>query len=127
VDDLLFGSKIRAAARTAGCPIAFARQREEVGAALQQHAPKLMVFDLDRDALDPIGLIREIRSTPALAHVQLVGFASHVHTERLREAREAGCDQVMARSAFVAALPALLGHASSGSSPALPGSSKPQS
>lgn len=107
VDDLLFGSKIRAAAGAAGCAIVFARQRADVLRAMREHRPNLVVFDLDRDPLDPIGLIREIRSTPELARTPLVGFASHVHVERLQQAREAGCDP-MARSVFVQALPGLL-------------------
>ena len=32
---------------------------------------------------------------------RIVGFGSHVNVERLQAAREAGCDQAMARSAFV--------------------------
>ncbi len=108
VDDLLFGSKLRAAAGVAGTPIVFVRKPEEVPGAIRQHDPDVVVFDLDRDALDPIGVITEIRSAPVRARARLVGFASHVHAERLQQARDAGCDQVMARSAFVAALPGLM-------------------
>jgi hypothetical protein len=38
---------------------------------------------------------------------RIAGFASHVHVDRMQSAREAGCDEVLARSAFVAALPSL--------------------
>jgi hypothetical protein len=37
----------------------------------------------------------------------VLGFVSHVHADRIREARAAGAE-VMARSAFVSALPELL-------------------
>jgi hypothetical protein len=39
----------------------------------------------------------------------VVGFASHVDRDLLRAARAAGCPTVLARSAFFAQLPALLG------------------
>jgi len=108
VDDLLFSSKIRAAAAGSDRSIAFARRRDAVLPSMQEHHPDLVFFDLDRDALDPIGLITEIRARLEFSSVRLVGFASHVHVERLQAARRAGCDRTMARSAFVAALPALL-------------------
>jgi len=107
VDDLLFGSKLRAAAGAAGRRIVFVRQRDKAIGAMREHAPDLIVLDLDRESLDPIGLIREIRAAAEWARLPLVGFASHVHGERLQEARDAGC-KAMARSAFVAALPAMM-------------------
>jgi hypothetical protein len=36
--------------------------------------------------------------------VRVVGFGSHVDRARLEAAREAGCDEVLARSAFFARL-----------------------
>jgi CheY-like chemotaxis protein len=107
VDDLLFGSKLRAATKAAGHRIVFVRDRDEILPAMREHHPALVVFDLDRDLLDPIGAIREIRSAADLTHARVVGFASHVHEQRLQEARDAGCE-AMARSTFVAALPDLL-------------------
>lgn len=108
VDDLLFSSKIRAAAGATATTVVFVRKRDAVLAVVRAQHPTQVILDLDRDALDPIGLIREIRSAPELAAIQLIGFASHVHADRLQEARTAGCDRVMARSGFVAALPDLL-------------------
>ena len=108
VDDLLFGSRLRAAAGAAGQPIAFVRQPDELVSAMREHTPDLVLFDLDRDALDPIGAIRAIRSAPAWSGIRLAGYASHVHGERMKEALDAGCDRVFARSAFVAALPDLM-------------------
>lgn len=60
---------------------------------------------VDLDAPGAIATVTGLRASwPAL---RVVGFVSHVHAERIREAREAGAD-VMARSAFVNALPRLL-------------------
>jgi hypothetical protein len=49
-----------------------------------------------------------IAGDPALAAVHLVGFYSHVETERARAARAAGCRTVLPRSAFVQQLDDLL-------------------
>ena len=49
-----------------------------------------------------------MRADPALADLAIVGFFSHVHAERGRQAREAGCTRVMPRSVFVQELDVLL-------------------
>ena len=113
VDDLLFSSKIRSVAAAAGRPIVFVRKRDDIISAIREHKPDVVLFDLDRAPLDPMGAIREIRSHADLAHVKLVGFGSHVHVERFVEAREAGIDVAMARSGFVVALPKIVAGAAS--------------
>ena len=48
---------------------------------------------------------------PIAAHAQampVIGFLSHVNADAAREARNAGCGQILARSAFVRDLPQLL-------------------
>jgi DNA-binding NarL/FixJ family response regulator len=112
VDDLLFSSKIRSVAAAASRPIVFVRKRDDLVSAIREHKPDVVLFDLDRAALDPVGAIREIRSHADLAYVKLIGFGSHVHVERFQEAREAGIDLAMARSGFVTALPRIVAEAS---------------
>jgi CheY-like chemotaxis protein len=110
VDDLLFSSKIRSVAAGAGEAVTFVRNAGGVNAACAEHQPRLVLIDLDRDALNPIETITMIRAMPAPVP-RIVAFGAHVNVDRLRAAREAGADQAMARSAFVVALPALLGAA----------------
>ena len=108
VDDLLFSSKIRAVAAGADEAVMFVRNPGGVRAACAEHQPRLVLIDLDRDTLNPIETISMIRGMPAPVP-RVVAFGAHVNVDRLRAAREAGADQAMARSAFVAALPGLLG------------------
>ena len=118
VDDLLFSSKIRAVAAAAGESVAFVRNPDSVAAAVREHRPRLIIIDLDRDTLRPTETIAAIRSLTAPSDTQqepsaagiprIVGFGAHVNVERLRAARDAGADDALARSAFVAMLPALL-------------------
>ena len=108
VDDLLFSSKIRAMADRAGQTVVFSRSRAAVLPDILAHAPRLVIVDLDRAALDPIATIREIKSRPDLAELKVIGYVSHVHTDLIEDARRAGIDLVLARSAFVTKLPELL-------------------
>jgi CheY-like chemotaxis protein len=108
VDDLLFSSKIRAVAERIGAPVRFVRTREAVPGEVLAAKPRLVIFDLDRAPLDPIGAIGALKADPATRGVRLIGFVSHVHADLIAAARAAGVDAVLARSAFVAALPELL-------------------
>ena len=108
VDDLLFSSKIRAVAAGANETVTFVRNRDRVKEACLQHQPRLVLIDLDRDGLNPIETIAMIRQLSAPGP-RIVAFGAHVNVDRLSAAREAGADQAMARSAFVTALPGLLG------------------
>lgn len=108
VDDLLFQSRIRAAAQAAAAPITFLRRQDELVTAVRERQPSLVILDLDCDAIHPLAVIREIRSSPELSGISVVGYAQHTHAERLQAARDAGCDRVLARSGFVAALPELI-------------------
>ena len=108
VDDLLLGSKIRAAARQSGRTLEFSRDADRALADVRAKRPDLVIVDLDRTALDPIGLVRDIKAAPDLQSLRVIGFVSHVHVDRITEARAAGIDTVLARSAFFASLPDLL-------------------
>lgn len=104
VDDLLFRSKIRAAASHSGAAVSFLRDTSDPSLA----DAALVIVDLD--APSAVATISALSSSsPSL---RLVGFVSHVNADRIREARAAGTIEVMARSAFVNALPSLLADAS---------------
>jgi CheY-like chemotaxis protein len=105
VDDLLFSSKIRGALQPSGVLVQFVRQRDAALTAIRENRPALVILDLDRSSLDPIGVIRELKADAALRDTRLVGFVSHVNADRIAEARAAGIDQVLARSAFFQSLP----------------------
>jgi CheY-like chemotaxis protein len=109
VADLMFSSRIRAAASAAGAPVEFARTAGDVLERAREGYPSLVLFDLNAGAsLDPIGTIARFKADDRLRAIPLVGFVSHVETEVIAAARAAGIDEVLARSAFVARLPELL-------------------
>lgn len=108
LDDLMFTSKIRAAAGPLGVSVAFARSADAAMADMQKAAPSLVLLDLNNPRTDPLGLVARMKADPALASVPTVGFASHVQANVINAARQAGVTEVMARSAFAQRLPEIL-------------------
>lgn len=111
VEDLLFRSRIAAAAKAAGVDLWFARSAGELIANARASAPQLVIVDLNSPRLGPFDVVAALKADPALASVPIVGFVSHVQADMVARAREAGVDRVLARSAFVQQLPDLLGAA----------------
>ena len=107
VDDLLFSSKIREAARHTGAELVFARTLDAVLRETRERRPPLVIFDLNAERIQPLPAIQAIRQDPDLAGVRLVGFVSHVRADIIEAAEAAGA-KVMARSAFVKELAEML-------------------
>jgi hypothetical protein len=62
---------------------------------------------VDLNCAGAVELIRKLKAGRE-ARPFVLGFVSHVASEQISAARMAGCDQVMARSAFTQQLPELL-------------------
>jgi CheY-like chemotaxis protein len=108
VDDLMFTSKIKTTAGHLGVPVAFAKSSAAALEQMRKDTPSLVIFDLNSARTDPLGTVAAMRRDPALASIPTVGFVSHVQTELIEAARQAGVGDVMARSAFTARLPEIL-------------------
>lgn len=107
VDDLMFLSRIREAARAAALEVTAVRTVADLLAACRD-PPRLVIVDLDRSRPPASEALAALRADAALAKLPVVGFFSHVHAERGRQAREAGCTRALPRSAFVEQLAELL-------------------
>ncbi|MGH9069904.1 MAG: hypothetical protein ACRDX8_01745 [Acidimicrobiales bacterium] len=109
VPDLMDRSKVDAAARAAGVALQLVGQPSGLESALCDGADRgvgnmvdMVIVDLSRPgALDAV---RELGGS-----IRTVGFGSHVDRELLSAGREAGCETVMARSAFFSRLSDLFG------------------
>ena len=108
VDDLMFSVKISSAAKALDVPIAFERTREAVLARVRSERPALVIFDLNSSRLAPLETIRTIKADEALRSTRTLGYVSHVQSEVIAAARAAGCDEVLARSAFSERLATIL-------------------
>ena len=107
ISDLLFRSKIDDAARRAGVPLRVAKSVEQLDRHLGTSTPAVVLVDLEMEGLDAPAMLGRLRAAPAGATVPVIGFAGHTNVEVIHAARAGGV-QVMARSAFVAQLPALM-------------------
>lgn len=108
VDDLLFSVKISTAAKALGVDIYFERAADSVLPRIREKRPDLVIFDLNSAKLRPLDAIAGIKADPALKEVRTLGFVSHVQTATIDAARQAGVDQILARSAFVERLGEIL-------------------
>jgi CheY-like chemotaxis protein len=101
LDDLLFSVKISTAAKSLGADVYFERAPGMAVGRIKEKQASLVILDLNCAKLDPLGIVRDLKADPATRNIKTLGFVSHVHTERIAAAREAGVDEVLARSAFV--------------------------
>jgi CheY-like chemotaxis protein len=107
VDDLLFLSRILETARQLNVPVETVEpgQLEE---KLAQEAPPGIILDLNHRSGQALRLLALIKRTGAANGVPVIGFLSHVQSNLAQAARDAGCDRLLARSAFSQHLPRLL-------------------
>jgi PleD family two-component response regulator len=99
VSDLFFSVKLTEAAKRCGLALEFVKEPAELMEKAKEK-PTLIVFDLNFDAIEPVKLIARLKGQPATKGVSLLGYLSHVQVELKQSAQEAGCDMVLARSAF---------------------------
>lgn len=108
VADLLFASKIDGAARSQGVTVRIVRDPAAAVNATIEAGGTLILVDLALRKGDPVAAIAALKDHPETAATPLWAFGPHTATELLRDARSAGADRVLARSAFVQELPPLL-------------------
>ncbi|HXJ91940.1 MAG TPA: response regulator [Terriglobia bacterium] len=109
VDDLFFAVKIREAAQQTGVAIDIV-SAPKFWAALETHAGEgsIEAVILDLNSTAALGVIGKLKAAAQTRSLPVVGFVSHVAADVITSARAAGCDQVLARSAFTKQLPELL-------------------
>ncbi|MDQ3863569.1 MAG: response regulator [Actinomycetota bacterium] len=108
VEDLLFKSKISETASSLGIEATFPRNPDRLLEAVRESPPDLLVLDLNSARFEPLTLLGSLKSDRAARDVFTVGFLSHLQRDLAVAAREAGCDRVLARSAFTKDLPRIL-------------------
>ncbi len=104
----MFASKIAAAARQTGAEVVFARSSDEVLRQARALRPRLVIFDLNGHRTEPLATLSALKADPELQGLRTLGFVSHVQADLIERARQAGIDEVLARSAFSARLGEIL-------------------
>lgn len=106
--DLMSQSRIRATARSTGHQVRFISTPDELVAF---PVTGLALVDLEA-AVEVEAMIRLLKRHG----LHVVAFGPHLETDRLKAARAAGADRVLARSKFVTELPRILGAQGAGDS-----------
>ncbi len=107
VDDLFFLAKIQETGRRVGIPVEQIDPRK-VQERLGQSAVSVVILDLNHRSGAALDVLKSLKGDASTRHVPVIGFVSHVQGDLVAAARAAGCDQVLARSAFSVQLPELL-------------------
>lgn len=108
LDDLFFGAKLQETAQRLAVPLILVRAPQDVPSAIRRHRPALVIVDLQSETCTPLEVIRGIKADPDLRTTPVLGYVSHVREDLKTAAADAGCDEVLARSAFSARLPDIL-------------------
>ena len=107
VRDLLFRSKIDAAARRLGVEVAFAPRDVPLSVVARERAPALLLADLGE-----VGVLEELRVLLAERPTsRVVGFLGHLRTDLRDEARGIGVEEVLTRGQLTASLDEVLSRA----------------
>ncbi len=107
VDDLIFLSKIQQTARLTQVDVESLDPRQLLD-RLSEPDIRAVILDLNHRSGSAIETIRTLKSGDPARKIRIVGFLSHVQADLAAAARDAGCDVVMARSAFSQQLPQIL-------------------
>ena len=105
VSDLFFSVKLTEAAKRSGLSLEFVKEPKQVIEKAQAEKPSLIIFDLNFDAVQPLKLIGKLKGKAETKGISLIGYLSHIQADLKMQAQDAGCDMVLARSAFSQNLP----------------------
>jgi len=98
--DLLFSSRIEAAARKAGLEFDLASTVEQLLNQLMKFTPRIVILNLDQ-AEGELGRLEEHVKRGAS---KFVGYYSHTNTRLVEEAQRMGLNLILPRGAFVSRL-----------------------
>jgi hypothetical protein len=130
LSDLFFAAPIEDAARALGYRVQWIERGAEIEPPDLPHArgpaepvagrgaafiarvvewqPALVLVDLSSDVIPWADWVASLKSSPATRRIPVVAFGPHVDVARQAQARAAGCDVVLAKSALLRDLPALI-------------------
>jgi CheY-like chemotaxis protein len=104
VEDLMFRSKIDAAARHLNVTVRFAEKADDLARACSGE-PAALLVEVTPAALEAVAALKK---SAAGRDLPVVGFLSHVDRDLAEEARRLGIDRVLPRSQFSETLPELI-------------------
>ena len=108
VEDLIFLSKIQQTAKLTGVETETV-QLQKLSERLAGPDPvAAVILDLNHRSGQAVEALHAMKANPLTHQIPVIAFLSHVQADLAKSAREAGCDLLLARSAFTGLLPELL-------------------
>jgi CheY-like chemotaxis protein len=104
VQDMVFTSKIREAAKS--CGLTWQGVRDPAALASTAAGARLIILDLRLPTA--MAALDLLAADPATANIRSVGFVEHERADVMDAARAVGCSDVMAKGGFATALPRLM-------------------
>lgn len=104
VRDLLFASKIDAAAKRLGVELTWAPRNVPLSAVALERRPARILADLGEQGI--LDQLRDIRAR--VPRTRVVGFLGHLRQDLATEAREIGVEEVLTRGQLATRLDAVL-------------------
>jgi len=106
IHDLMFSSKVNAAAR--GKAISWLPRGTPVAEHVAKEKPDVLLIDLASPALNSVEAVRKIKSSAETKDVLVIGYVDHTREDVIAAARAAGADHVLSKGEFARRLPELL-------------------
>jgi DNA-binding NarL/FixJ family response regulator len=106
IHDLMFSSKVNAAAR--GKSISWLPRGTAVAEHVAKEKPDVLLIDLASPALNSVEAVRAIKSSAETKDVVVIGYVDHTREDVIAAARAAGADHVLSKGEFARRLPELL-------------------
>jgi PleD family two-component response regulator len=107
LDDLMFTVKIHDLAKRGAMAVEFLKSEIDVLLKAKEK-PALIIIDLNAHSVNAVRLIQALKAEAETKSISIIAYVSHIQAELKQKAQEAGCDVVLARSAFSTNLPGLL-------------------
>ncbi len=104
VPDLMFSTRIEDAARSLGYQVENVDRSADFAALLADKKPALILLTFDRTG----DAWARLAAAAQQAGIRTVAFGSHMNVAAFKQARELGCEEVVANSRLSAELPKLL-------------------
>jgi len=104
------GEEVEKAAQTEGTDCLILCEEAPIQAALQETTPEAIFIDLSTFTLDAPAIIQDLKGNTATRKIPIVAFANQIRADLLQDAKEAGADLILPRSAFNQQLPELIRH-----------------
>ena len=94
----MLSSQVTQVAQQANAVCKVVSNAEQLIADCQSMEVQQVILDLNSSANEVGTIVRSIRE--AVSTVRVIAIAPHVHTEKIKNARESGCDEVLTKGQF---------------------------